>query len=178
MRSLATFRSELRLSCFDLKLKSTVVQSSMLPTEARTACYPAIQAMNRKVGGEESNAPPSGQVRRASAYLPKYVIDSSSDEGLKLPAVDGAIEFRDVTFAYPTRQETNVLDGFSLNIKPGSTVALVGVSGCGKSTAVVLLERFYDVSSGAIMLDGHDLRELNVHWLRQQIGLVSQVRCS
>jgi ATP-binding cassette subfamily B (MDR/TAP) protein 1 len=66
------------------------------------------------------------------------------------------------------------LDGFSLKIESGSTVALVGPSGCGKSTVVTLLERFYDPQDGTITLDGHDLRDLNIRWLRHQIGLVSQ----
>lgn len=153
-------------------------------TNARAACYPAIQAMNRTVesnddSSEEEPTEEKGEVvRRAScAHLPKYVIDSSSDVGVKLPNVDGAIQFHDVTFSYPTRREVKVLNGFSVNIQPGETVALVGPSGCGKSTVVALLERFYDPQEGSIKLDGHDLRELNVHWLRQQIGLVGQVRC-
>jgi ATP-binding cassette subfamily B (MDR/TAP) protein 1 len=113
-------------------------------TDARAACYPAIQAMNRKVGDGEEQIPPGeeeippgeeeippGEVRRASLRraslsLPTYAIDSSSGEGLKLDSVDGTIEFQNVSFAYPTRQETSVLDGLSLNIKSGSTVALVG----------------------------------------------------
>jgi len=143
-------------------------------TDARAACFPAVQVIDRQVGNDDSITTPSGPTRRASTVLPKYVIDSSAEDGLKLPSVNGAIEFNDITFAYPTRQETNVLDGFSLNVEAGSTVALVGPSGCGKSTIIQLMERFYDVGAGAITLDGHDLRELNVHFLRQQIGLVSQ----
>jgi ATP-binding cassette subfamily B (MDR/TAP) protein 1 len=112
--------------------------------------------------------------RASSAPLPKYVIDSSGVEGVKLPSVKGTIEFRNITFSYPTRQETNVLEGFSLTVEAATTVALVGSSGCGKSTTVQLVERFYDPAEGAVTLDGHDLRDLNVHWLRQQIGLVSQ----
>ena len=101
-------------------------------TDARAACYPAIQVMNRKVGDDEesdgeSSTAWTGPTRRSSATpLPKYVIDSSSDEGLKLPSVLGNIEFQNVKFAYPTRQEANVFDGFSLFIEAGSTVALVG----------------------------------------------------
>lgn len=96
-------------------------------TDARAACYPAIEVINRKVGDDESSTALTGPTRRSSvAPLPKYVIDSSSDEGLKLPYVLGNIEFQNVKFAYPTRQETNVFDGFSLFIEAGSTVALVG----------------------------------------------------
>lgn len=98
-------------------------------SDARAACYPAMQAIHRKVGSDSESAPapaPPVHLRRASTYLPKYVIDSSSENGLKPSSVNGAIEFQNVTFAYPTRQETNVLEGFSLTTKPGSTVALVG----------------------------------------------------
>jgi hypothetical protein len=94
-------------------------------TDARAACYPAIQAIKRKVGEDEAISS-TQKVRRASEYLPRYIIDSSSPFGMQPDTVDGAIEFHNVTFAYPTRQETNVLDGFSLKIKSGSTVALVG----------------------------------------------------
>ena len=113
-------------------------------TDARAACYPAIQAINRKVGSDNETAvaPPPGQVRRASAYLPKYVIDSSSEDGLKPSTVNGAIEFQNVTFAYPTRQESNVLDGFSLTIKPGSTVALVGPRYVVSTRQILLLSTY------------------------------------
>jgi ATP-binding cassette subfamily B (MDR/TAP) protein 1 len=79
-----------------------------------------------------------------------------------------------VSFSYPTRKETQVFDGFSLKIPAGKTVALVGPSGSGKSTSIQLIERFYDPDFGTITLDGHDVRELNVSWLRQHVGLVSQ----
>jgi ATP-binding cassette subfamily B (MDR/TAP) protein 1 len=67
-----------------------------------------------------------------------------------------------------------VCNGYSLEIAAGTTVALVGSSGSGKSTAIQLVERFYDPDSGVVTLDGVDLRQLNVRWLRQQIGLVGQ----
>ena len=86
----------------------------------------------------------------------------------------GEIELRDVWFRYPSRPETAVLQDFSLRIPAGKTTALVGESGCGKSTVVQLLLRFYDVEAGAVLLDGADVRELGVSWLRRQIGLVSQ----
>jgi len=86
----------------------------------------------------------------------------------------GHIEFRQVFFAYPTRSEARVYSCLDLTIDAGSTVALVGPSGCGKSTMVALLERFYDVDEGMVLLDNLDIRELNLRWLRSQIGLVSQ----
>ena len=88
--------------------------------------------------------------------------------------VTGKIELKNVTFTYPSRRDHRVYNDLSLTIEAGSTVALVGASGCGKSTLVSLLERFYDVDSGSVLLDGEDIRSLSVSWLRQQIGLVSQ----
>jgi len=82
--------------------------------------------------------------------------------------------FKGVSFRYPTRLKNNVFNGFNLTCEAGKTVALVGPSGSGKSTVVSLMERFYDPTAGSISLGGHDLRDLNVHWLRDQIGLVAQ----
>ena len=67
-----------------------------------------------------------------------------------------------------------MLDGFNLTVKSGQTFALVGASGCGKSTVVQLLQRFYDPNSGEVLVGGRDVRTLNIKWLRQHIGVVSQ----
>ena len=87
-------------------------------------------------------------------------------------AVRGAIEFRGVRFGYAPDQP--VLADFSLSVKPGEVLAVVGATGSGKSTVISLLERFYDPDDGAVLLDGIDLRELDPEWLREQIGLVMQ----
>ena len=101
-------------------------------------------------------------------------IDGFSEEGAKPSKVDGLIEVKDVTFAYPSAPEHNVCTGYSLTIPAGQTVALCGPSGSGKSTIIGLIERFYDPQSGTVKLDGVDLKTLNVKWLRSQLGLVSQ----
>ena len=101
-------------------------------------------------------------------------IDASSNQGQRLEKVDGKITLKNVEFHYPNRKDVQVLKQYSLEIRPGKTYALVGHSGCGKSTIIQLCERFYDPISGQICLDDVELRELNVEWLRQQIGLVSQ----
>lgn len=96
----------------------------------------------------------------------------------------GDISFRNVTFNYPTRAVDNeeehgarpfVLGSFDLDVASGQNHALVGSSGCGKSTTVRLIERFYDVQTGQVLIDGVDVRELNVRWLRSQIGYVGQM---
>lgn len=79
-----------------------------------------------------------------------------------------------VQFSYPSRTSVSVFENLDLFVQPGQTLALVGPSGVGKSTAISLIERFYDPSDGSILLDGIDLRELNISWLRRQIGVVSQ----
>ncbi|KAF0714414.1 hypothetical protein As57867_003868, partial [Aphanomyces stellatus] len=91
-----------------------------------------------------------------------------------LPSVKGAIEFKNVRFAYPSRPDALIYNDYSLKIPSGATVALVGASGSGKSTAIALLERFYDPLQGRVLLDGVDIRTLNVQWLRQHISLVGQ----
>ncbi|CAF1202712.1 unnamed protein product [Rotaria sordida] len=101
-------------------------------------------------------------------------IDVSSDEGDKPQNIIGDIEFDNVTFTYPARQETPILNKLSLKIPSGKIVALVGASGCGKSTIIQLIQRFYDPDEGRILLDGKDIKTLNVSWLRSHIGIVSQ----
>ncbi|KAK9470648.1 P-loop containing nucleoside triphosphate hydrolase protein [Dipodascopsis tothii] len=101
-------------------------------------------------------------------------IDSCSDEGLTLNQVKGDISLKDVRFIYPSRPDYTVLDKYSLDIKAGTTVALVGASGSGKSTIVGILERFYKPLAGSVTLDGYEIDSLNIKWLRRQIALVSQ----
>ncbi|WJV65292.1 lipid A ABC transporter ATP-binding protein/permease MsbA [Pectobacteriaceae bacterium CE70] len=101
-------------------------------------------------------------------------LDQEKDTGQRtLEHVQGTIEFRNVDFAYPGK-ETLALKNISLHIPPGKTVALVGRSGSGKSTIANLITRFYDIQSGEIMLDGHDLREYTLATLRSQVAVVSQ----
>ncbi|XP_061177199.1 mitochondrial potassium channel ATP-binding subunit-like [Saccostrea echinata] len=90
-------------------------------------------------------------------------------------SMHGNVEFEHVNFSYPTRAEQKVLKDFCLKIPKGSVVALVGLSGGGKSTVAALLERFYDIESGRICIDGVDLRELDPSWLRgKAIGFINQ----
>ncbi|XP_057304108.1 ATP-dependent translocase ABCB1-like isoform X1 [Hydractinia symbiolongicarpus] len=102
-------------------------------------------------------------------------IDPLSEEGSK-PDIDQAdeIAFKDVKFFYPSRENVTVLDDFNLTIKKGTTVALVGESGCGKSTVIKLLQRFYDITSGSITIGEDNLKDISVKWLRENIGIVSQ----
>ncbi|CAD5208160.1 unnamed protein product [Bursaphelenchus xylophilus] len=101
-------------------------------------------------------------------------IDPYSKRGAVIRKPKGAIEFSGVHFLYPLRPDIKVLKGINFKVEPGQKVALVGASGCGKSTCLNLVLRFYDPIQGTITIDGYDLREMNVAKLRDFIGVVSQ----
>ncbi|MAS33976.1 MAG: ABC transporter [Anaerolineaceae bacterium] len=89
-----------------------------------------------------------------------------------IPPLEGRVEMRDVSFAY--KDDVEVLHDINMVIEPGQTVALVGPTGAGKSSIANLIARFYEVTDGAVLIDGHDVRDVTQHSLRQQMGLVSQ----
>merc|ERR1719454_2700359 len=101
---------------------------------------------------------------------------ASTEKGIKvnMNTFVGKIEFKDVWFRYPRRKEDFVLRGLNVTINPQESVALVGESGCGKSTFVNLLMRFYDVDHGDILLDGVNIKQYNLHDLRKALSLVMQ----
>uniref|UniRef100_A0A8C1I8L9 ATP-binding cassette, sub-family B (MDR/TAP), member 11a n=1 Tax=Cyprinus carpio TaxID=7962 RepID=A0A8C1I8L9_CYPCA len=101
-------------------------------------------------------------------------IDCFSEEGHTLDKVKGDIEFHNVHFNYPSRPEVKILDDLNVVVKAGETTAFVGPSGSGKSTTIQLIQRFYDPKEGMVTLDGHDIRSLNIQWLRSLIGIVEQ----
>ncbi|XP_034477395.1 ATP-dependent translocase ABCB1 [Drosophila innubila] len=84
------------------------------------------------------------------------------------------IEFRDVEFQYPTRKEVPILNKLNMKINRGQTVALVGPSGCGKSTCIQLIQRYYDPQGGDLFFNGTNIKDININWLRERIGVVGQ----
>jgi len=104
----------------------------------------------------------------------KSAIDVNDERGLKPASVEGEIQFNNVEFSYPVKKEKKVLDGVTFTIRKNQKTALVGESGCGKTTCMQLIERFYDLDSGSITLDSIPLKDLNLRWLRSQIGYVGQ----
>ncbi|KAE9609966.1 hypothetical protein Lal_00006438 [Lupinus albus] len=101
-------------------------------------------------------------------------IDAYETDGRRLDDIDGDIEFKEVCFCYPTRTDELIFNRFSISISSGTTAALVGQSGSGKSTVISLIQRFYDPQAGKVLIDGINLREFQLKWIRQKIGLVSQ----
>ncbi|KAL9397183.1 hypothetical protein Peur_011436 [Populus x canadensis] len=131
------------------------------------------------ISQSSSFAPDSSKAKAAAASIfsiidRKSKIDSSDESGTTLDNVKGEIELRHIGFKYPARPDIEIFRDLSLAIHSGKTVALVGESGSGKSTVISLLQRFYDPDSGHITLDGIDIKSLQLKWLRQQMGLVSQ----
>ena len=103
-------------------------------------------------------------------YTPKIV----SRKNIIPDKIEGEIEFKNVTFAYPLKPDVNVLKNLSTKIEKGKVVAIVGHSGSGKTTISNLIQRFYDPNEGIITIDGIDIRDLNLQWLRRSIGFVAQ----
>ncbi|KAH6808533.1 P-glycoprotein 11 [Perilla frutescens var. frutescens] len=131
------------------------------------------------ISQSSSFAPDSSKAKAAAASIftildRKSKIDPSDESGMKLESLTGEIELKHVSFKYPTRPDVQIFKDLSLTIRAGQTVALVGESGSGKSTVISLLQRFYDPDSGQITVDGVDIKNFQLKWLRQQMGLVSQ----
>lgn len=104
----------------------------------------------------------------------KSPLDPDSTEGKTLSEVQGNVELQNIRHIYPSRPEVVVMEDVNLTVPAGKTTALVGASGSGKSTIVGLVERFYDPVGGEVFLDGINIADLNLRFLRQQISLVSQ----
>lgn len=127
--------------------------------------------------GAGAPAPPALKSPSSSAQAsgePAPPVALASRAPLLTASPPGEVVLEHVTFSYPQRPEAVVFDDFSLRVPAGWKVALVGESGSGKSTVVGLVERFYDPQAGRVLLDGVDVRELNIKWLRDQLGLVGQ----
>lgn len=119
-----------------------------------------------------------GAVARVFELLDQQPAVADAPDAIPLPPVQGRVEFREVSFAYQRAENGQtapvVLRNFSLAIEPGEMVALVGPSGAGKSTIVSLIPRFYDVQAGSVLIDGYDVRRVQMRSLREQIGIVPQ----
>lgn len=115
----------------------------------------------------------SEKVFRLMDLLPSRQLSS---EGHRLQKLEGQIQYADVSFSYPSRPTVPILGGLNLTLHPNEVVAIVGLSGSGKSTVVNLLLRLYEPTDGQILVDGVPLSELDIRWFRERIGFVGQVQ--
>ncbi|KAH9158423.1 hypothetical protein LEN26_002984, partial [Aphanomyces euteiches] len=167
-----------------LAFKPLIGLSTFYMTKAITSAVQGGVDAYAEAGGiaEESlsNIKTVHMFNAMGAMADKYMIDrqppidSMDDSGIKLDHVKGDVELRGLDFCYPSRPDSKIYKNYNLKIKSGQTVALVGGSGSGKSTAINLIERFYDPNAGAVYLDGVDLKTINVQSLRNHISIVSQ----
>ena len=102
------------------------------------------------------------------------VIRSDPTQGRKLKEVQGNIDLKQAVFSYPSRRNLQVLNQLNLSIKAGENIALVGESGCGKSTVLQLIQRLYDVERGNVEVEGENIEEVNLPHLRSKLGIVAQ----
>jgi len=110
---------------------------------------------------------------RVFDVLDEHPSIAEPENPVRLPLPNGRVEFDDVSFSYPVGEGDPVLDGFTLTIEAGETIAIVGATGSGKSTIARLLPRFYDVADGSVRIDGHDVRTLSLSDLRSAVSQVS-----
>uniref|UniRef100_A0A5K3EZY6 P-loop containing nucleoside triphosphate hydrolase protein n=2 Tax=Mesocestoides corti TaxID=53468 RepID=A0A5K3EZY6_MESCO len=146
--------------------------------------YSAVSFAASNLGYTASFAPDAKKASKAAEAIfqvlnrqPELLPDEGEFPDINLHPLQGSISFRNVRFRYPTRRRIPVLKGFSYDVPLGKSVALVGQSGCGKSTIIQLVQRFYEPSKHAnsgIILDGMDMSLIAPNWIRRQIGVVSQ----
>ncbi|GIX84752.1 ATP-dependent translocase ABCB1 [Caerostris extrusa] len=158
---------------------SVLVASGELPYSDLYKVLEGIVVSTAVLGQAVAFAPDYQKAKIAAVRIFKLLdiratIDVFSQEGQSFSNVKGSIDFQTVQFKYPSRPKVKVLRDLNLRIEPGKTIALVGSSGCGKSTCVQLIERFYEANSGNVLLDDVDIKDINVKNLRSHIGLVSQ----
>ena len=141
---------------------------------ANTSCFRCIGMINQITSSIEVVIP-AARICDLMDTKSKIEPDPESPEPkLTPPQFQGRIEFRNVGFSYPTAKDTRVLKGLSFTVEPGQKVAVVGPAGCGKSSCMRMLERFYAPDSGQILVDGHPIQDYDVHHWRRNLAIVSQ----
>ncbi|KAK9367521.1 P-loop containing nucleoside triphosphate hydrolase protein [Lipomyces kononenkoae] len=158
---------------------STQLKNHTYSTVQFFICFISVVFGSQSAGTVFSFAPDMGKAKQAAENIQTLFhsipqVDSWSTDGIVPQEVEGNIEFQDVHFRYPTRPEVPVLRGLNLTVHKGQYVALVGSSGCGKSTTIGLIESFYIPLAGKILMDGQDISTLNVNAYRSHIALVQQ----
>jgi ATP-binding cassette subfamily B (MDR/TAP) protein 1 len=141
-------------------------------------CFSEVIFGAQAAGTVFSHAPDMGKAKHAAREFKRLfsnsTMNASHSRGFPVASMQGLVEFRDVSFSYPTRLEQPILRHLNLKIKPGQFVALVGASGSGKSTTIALLERFYDPIKGGVYVDGKNIVTLDMSSYRSYLALISQ----
>ena len=150
---------------------AVVDKGRVVETGTHDALMAKSSSQYRQLVEAQTNRRPSEAIAQQSIVQKRHSsFVAANGNNIEAPQ----IRFRNVHFAYPTRPENPIFSGLSLSVQQGETLALVGMSGGGKSSVIQLIERFYDPDIGAVEFEGIDIKELNVAWLRNQMGLVSQ----
>ena len=163
--------------CLLIYVRNRILASQMTAGEVVSfvvALMMLLQPIKRLIGIYNIFQQALGAVQRAFEYMdhPHSVQDSPA--ATELPPFNDSIEFRHVRFRYPGDANVDALADFTLNVRKGQVVALVGLSGAGKTTLMSLLPRFFDPTDGSLRIDGTDLREASVASIRRQIAMVTQ----
>ncbi|KAG0202785.1 Multidrug resistance protein 1 [Mortierella sp. GBA30] len=155
-----------------------LVESGIITWGAMFDCMFAIVFTAMSLGHITSELPKFAKGKQSAIniyeLLDKETTIDADRDGLKFDTIKGSLGLEKVDFCYPTRANIQIFKGVDISVKPSQTVALVGPSGCGKSTIIALLERWYDTNGGKAVVDDHDIRDLQLHNLRNHMALVGQ----
>lgn len=168
--------SSFALACWagSLFLDAGVITTSQIVTVQFASMIAGVSFGNITPHLQAFGAAGAAANRIFAAIERKSTVDINSSSGTRLERIQGNIEFKNIKLVYPSRKNQLVLDDFSLDVPAGKTTAVVGPSGSGKSSLFYLLQLFYLPLHGQLFIDGHDVKDLNLRWLRSKMRLVSQ----
>ena len=155
-----------------------LVQAGIIDFNSMFNCMFAIVFTAMSLGHITSELPKFAKGKQSAIniyeLLDKDTTIDADRQGVELDTIRGSLSLEKVEFKYPTRENIQIFSGVDIKVHPGQTIALVGPSGCGKSTIIALLERWYDVNGGKTVIDSHDIRDLQLHNIRNHMALVGQ----
>ncbi|KAG0304859.1 Multidrug resistance protein 1 [Dissophora globulifera] len=155
-----------------------LVEAGIIDWNAMFNCMFSIVFMAMSLGHITAELPKYAKGKQSAIniyeLLDKDTTIDADREGIRLDNVQGSLALNEVDFKYPTRENIQIFKGVDIKVKQSQTVALVGPSGCGKSTIIALLERWYEADGGKVAVDNHDIRDLQLHNIRNHMALVGQ----